>query len=270
MGLYFANHSPIESTRSSISIATLNTQIGKKLFPKTDKARERLWVKFEDKIIAKDIDVYCFQECNKPPRRLLDKLLPSYHKHHPEESIAVIYSKYPIVNKGHIKIGHYANTCIWADIKLPSGTIRVYNPHLSSNKVSQTTTKLIDQPDLRDDRTWSDIKYVLNNYSVTAKQRVKEVGLIKEHMETSPYPIILAGDLNDTPLSYTYKVLTEELRDAYCIAGSGFGNTYAGSIPMLRIDYTLVDSNFDILNYELVREKFSDHYPIITTLNLSE
>jgi len=270
IGLYFSNNNDSEVSGKTITIASLNTQIGKKLFPKSEEARENLWKKFEDKLIDREIDVYCFQECNKPPRRLFDKFLADYNKYHPENSIAVTYTKHPIINQGHIKIGHIYNTCIWTDIQFPDQIVRVYNPHLSSNKISKKTSKLIGQPDLRDDKTWSDIKFIFNNYGATAKQRVKEVTIIKEHMAQSPYPIILAGDLNDTPLSYTYRLLTENLQDAFVCAGAGIGNTYAGSIPLLRIDYTLVDPKFNILNYEMVKEDFSDHYPIITTINLSE
>ena len=43
-------------------------------------------------------------------------------------------------------------------------------------------------------------------------QRADQVDIIKEDIRLSPYPVIVCGDFNDTPVSYTYKTLSKELR----------------------------------------------------------
>ena len=42
-----------------------------------------------------------------------------------------------------------------------------------------------------------------NSYKI----RSKEVKIIQKHMALSPYPNIVVGDFNDTPLSYAYNTI---------------------------------------------------------------
>jgi endonuclease/exonuclease/phosphatase family metal-dependent hydrolase len=44
------------------------------------------------------------------------------------------------------------------------------------------------------------------------------------------------------------------------------GFTYRGNYPPNRIDYILYDNGLVSTNFEIVRVKFSDHYPIIAYL----
>ena len=45
-------------------------------------------------------------------------------------------------------------------------------------------------------------------------KRASQVEIIQEYVRRSPYPVILCGDFNDTPVSYTMGTLTNELKDA--------------------------------------------------------
>jgi endonuclease/exonuclease/phosphatase family metal-dependent hydrolase len=81
-------------------------------------------------------------------------------------------------------------------------------------------------------------------------------------MSQSPYPVIAAGDFNDTPLSYTYSILSNKMRDVFYERGKGIGTTYSGKIPFLRIDYILTDLCFTPLKFSIIKKKYSDHYPI--------
>ena len=70
-------------------------------------------------------------------------------------------------------------------------------------------------------------------------KRAIEVDVIKEHMNKSPFPIIICGDFNDTPNSYAYKKISHGLKDSFLEQGIGIGSTFLGKIPFLRIDYIL-------------------------------
>jgi endonuclease/exonuclease/phosphatase family metal-dependent hydrolase len=89
-------------------------------------------------------------------------------------------------------------------------------------------------------------------------------------IEQSPYPVIICGDFNDTPSSYTYHQLSEGLIDAFKESGNGIGHTYGGALPSFRIDYILHDERFKSTRFNTIRSKFSDHYPITTSLKLQE
>jgi len=256
--------------KKELTIASFNVQIGGKIFNRSPKKTKQNKQILERELIDKDIDIYILQEVNKRPKEMFTEYLPDYNKFYEKGKIQAFFSKHPILEIGEIEIGTVYNTCYWADIKLPGETIRIYNFHLSSNNVTKKVGKLIKQPDLSKDNTWSDINGVFKNYALASAIRVKEVRMIKEHIANSPYPVILSGDMNDTPLSYSYRIMRKNLQDAFVTAGSGIGATYAGGVPFLRIDYTFVDPKFEIISHEIIKEDFSDHYPIITTINLSE
>jgi endonuclease/exonuclease/phosphatase family metal-dependent hydrolase len=83
-------------------------------------------------------------------------------------------------------------------------------------------------------------------------------------MDTCPFPVIVLGDFNDTPQSYTYAVIRgEDLHDSFVQRGSGIGTTYAGSIPGLRIDFVMTGSRFTIIRHEVLKLPYSDHYPVV-------
>ena len=64
--------------------------------------------------------------------------------------------------------------------------------------------------------------------------------------ETIPYPIIVCGDFNDTPVSYTYNKIKGNLMDSFTISGVGIGDSYV-KIPMFRIDYIMYDKNSTVI-----------------------
>ena len=81
--------------------------------------------------------------------------------------------------------------------------------------------------------------------------------------------MLICGDLNDTPSSYTYQVLSRGMKDSFKKAGNGLiGNTFRGNLPSFRIDYILFDKKFEAYNYEKINISLSDHYPISVFINI--
>ncbi|MFK7903827.1 MAG: endonuclease/exonuclease/phosphatase, partial [Chitinophagales bacterium] len=66
----------------------------------------------------------------------------------------------------------------------------------------------------------------------------------------------------DTPTSFTYQTISNKLQDAFLESGLGLGGTYAGPLPSFRIDYVLLDPSFEVRSTEVIRKKYSDHYPV--------
>ena len=93
------------------------------------------------------------------------------------------------------------------------------------------------------------------------QKRAEEAGVIKEHIIQSPYPLIVCGDFNDTPLSYSYHAIKGKLTDAFSRSGKGIGNSFV-KIPTLRIDYILHDNEFKSTNYQRHNQVLSDHYAV--------
>jgi len=97
--------------------------------------------------------------------------------------------------------------------------------------------------------------------------RAEQVEMVAQHIEKSPYPVVLAGDFNDIPASWSYHQLTQHLNDAFK-SGKGYGQTYIGSIPGFRIDYIMHSDEFSPYNFTTGDVEYSDHYPIWVWLNL--
>jgi endonuclease/exonuclease/phosphatase family metal-dependent hydrolase len=97
-------------------------------------------------------------------------------------------------------------------------------------------------------------------------KRSRQVDLIAAHIRQCPYPVVVCGDFNDTPISYTYQQMRGKLLDAFMEAGAGPGNTYQGKIPSFRIDYILHSFDFKAVEFETIRINYSDHYPILAKL----
>jgi len=79
---------------------------------------------------------------------------------------------------------------------------------------------------------------------------------------------LLAGDFNDTPSSFVHAEVSELLEDSFTKKGSGLGITYAGKLPLLRIDYIFGSKEFEVLEFETHSILRSDHYPITANLFL--
>ena len=75
--------------------------------------------------------------------------------------------------------------------------------------------------------------------------------------------VIVCGDFNDIPLSYTHQKFNDELKDAFTEAGNGIGITYNQHRLYFRIDHILVSQDIKVYECE-VDDTFnaSDHYPI--------
>lgn len=181
-----------------------------------------------------------------------------------------IYTSLPMLDKGSINFNRSSNAAVWADIRVNEETIRVYNVHLQSNAVSAQAESLIDRPDPRRKGTWIKAKNVLAKVKGATSRRVSQARLVAQHMMHSPHPVILCGDFNDTPQSYTYNVLSQGLKSAFKEKGLGLGITYAGAIPGLHIDHILVDDLFVIESHNIANVNHSDHYPVSTEISFSE
>lgn len=176
------------------------------------------------------------------------------------------FSTYPIVNRGSI-IFEEGNTnfAIYTDIKVNEDTIRVYNAHLQSNHFKEEDTKFLEEPDsLTKSEAVVRSESILKRLRKASIKRGKQADEIATHINHSPYPVILCGDFNDPPYSYTYNTLRKNLCDAFVENGKGFGVTYSGAVPFFRIDYTLHDKRLQCNSYKKINSKLSDHYPIVT------
>ena len=76
--------------------------------------------------------------------------------------------------------------------------------------------------------------------------------------------IIMCGDFNDTPISYTYQQLAKRLDCAFRKTGRGVGFTYGHSGIFVRIDHIFCSKDWRCLKcYVDDGIEASDHYPVV-------
>ncbi len=209
----------------------------------------------------------CFQEVLQLPTGILEEKGFQYFYKLPYTGTA-IFSKTPFLAKGGERFDRTSNAYVWVDVKVGDQIVRIFNIHLQSNRVSGVTDKVIQEGDLQEKETWRNIGTVIKKVKDATKSRSQQAKVLAQKIAESPHPVIICGDFNDTPQSYTYRIVGAGLKDTFKEKGNGFGTTYAGLIPALRIDYVFVDPQIKVLENSIPRVSFSDHYPVISRLEL--
>lgn len=98
-------------------------------------------------------------------------------------------------------------------------------------------------------------------------QRAEQVQIIRGEIDRSPHPVIVCGDFNDVPASYTYRHLSEGLNDAFLSTSLlRTGHTFVMRCLGVRIDYILHSPIFTTNDFRVDQVNYSDHYPVMTTL----
>jgi len=175
------------------------------------------------------------------------------------------FSKHPIIRKGKIVFDNSVNSCIYSDILFQEDTIRVYNVHLQSISLKKGYYGSVDNVLRMNSDELNDAHRRLKKAFILRAEQTKKVA---QHMENSPYPVILCGDFNDTPVSHTYQKLLGDKKDSFRESGNGIGNTYRGKFPSYRIDYIFHSKSFSSSNYKTGKISLSDHYPVFCDLYL--
>jgi endonuclease/exonuclease/phosphatase family metal-dependent hydrolase len=179
----------------------------------------------------------------------------------------VIFSIYPILNKGILLFGNTSNLSIYADILVNKDTFRIYNNHLQSIHFIKRNYDFMDTLKFKyTNRQVGEIRDISVRLRDAFIKRAMQVDMIGDHIKNCPYPVILCGDFNDTPVSYTYQRLSRNLDDAFIESGKGFGNTYKGIFPSFRIDYILYSRKFRCSGFATLKRNFSDHFPLVARL----
>lgn len=229
-------------------------------------------------ILDTDADVVCLQEfsVSENSNQFQERDFQHYFKKYPythikykinkwnmHQGVATL-SKYPIINRQDVDYDAKVNLSIYTDILVGKDTIRVVNNHMESNRITlrdmQETSHLTQ--DFDSDKLTDITKVFSEKISVASKVRGAQAVKIYEIIKNTPYKLIVCGDFNDVPSSYTYSKVKGKLHDSFCENETGLGWTFNRSFFRFRIDYILYDNSFVSNHYKRGDLKASDHYPV--------
>ncbi len=274
---HFLTGSPnADQKQNNYKILTYNVQGFTNINFGSSKAQRK--IKIVDFVNEQNPDVLCMQEY------LLKQALPvqypneiTYEIRLPEKVFSYystsiygsvyclkIASKYPVIDHGSIYSPQSESFAMYADIQFPEGVIRVYNLHLESVKLLKEKKLLRPGQDSGFLSNFiTNIKGVYRKLRKSYPMRAAQVKRVRESVLSSPYPVVIAGDFNDTPASYAYGTLSEGFQDAAVCKGQGMSGTFAESPFPIRIDHILFDKRLSVESYSSFRKPYSDHYPVM-------
>jgi endonuclease/exonuclease/phosphatase family metal-dependent hydrolase len=203
-------------------------------------------------------DVVFVQEYYKP-NKIDFSAFPYKYVHFKSEKAKLghaFFSKYPLVNTGAFDFEETYNNTLYADVVKGTDTIRIYNVHLQSLGIIPRVSFLQD----------SDNEKLRKRVSKAFEKQQGQVEAILEHKQKTKHPVIICGDFNNTPFSYSYRKLKDGMQDAFRERGNGLGTTFKFEKFPMRIDYIFASEGLDVISFESMEKTFSDHYPVRATV----
>lgn len=229
---------------------------------------------FADIMNKEEVDVACFQEYRGNGDFTGKDLYDTYSKtfpysYIPEEKSQAIYSRYPIKQSQIIEFPNTNNSAIWVDLDINGMTIRVINVHMQTTSFDRMRSKAAQARGARDEEREEEIylEYT-DNLKENMIRRTEQAKLISSLVSATEYPVILCGDFNDTPGTFTYETLKRNLKDGFITAGEGYAATYRGFYNLLRIDYLFHSPLLEGIKYRVMPYDMSDHNPVYLEVGL--
>lgn len=224
-------------------------------------------------------DIICLQDARLRVRSVFDlrntvKDLSSVEHYQYASSASTLglitMTRFRIIMMKEVRFENTGNMAIYTDVVNGSDTIRIFNIHLQSYKIDPEKYSVIGSPGIDSEKDLKEIREMGGKLKRAFQKRAVQVREIRRLIDESPYPVIVCGDFNDTPVSYSYQKIRGDLKDAFVCSGSGFGGTYIGKLPSFRIDNIFHSDDFESFNFRTNNFKMSDHLPVSCTLVLKK
>jgi endonuclease/exonuclease/phosphatase family metal-dependent hydrolase len=240
-----------------------------------------------------DPDVLCLQEfytSKRPNGRTMDKIRAmgypymafARQRHFRELTIEegnIIFSKYPILRwhgfEEARRLSQGWDEPVFAEIQTGEDTLRVGTFHMESYGFVQRDYEDLAKIRYQQDEDLRASRHIFGKMRYAFQQRGRQADLISGQVTNSSLPVILCGDLNDVPASYSYRIVKGELNDAFLEKGSGLGKTFVSGrsrvltwLPTLRIDYIFSDDRLGVRQITRTTGGLSDHRGLIADIEL--
>lgn len=254
----------------AVKILTFNTRaFGEKTSHTKEKPNEILAY-----LQQSDADIICLQEYiwgNKLKKKDIDYAMKKYpYKHYYSLAGGLnglgCYSRFPILSAIPIKYKSQRNGSIAYQIKVNEDTLLVVNNHLESFKIgdSEVATYQGVLDSLGNKNHLVGLRKLIGKLAEGTSIRALQADTIARIVSRFPgEKVVVCGDFNDSPISYTHRVLNEHLQDAFVQSGNGFGFSYVQHRMLFRIDHLLIGREMNA--YQCTVDDAitaSDHYPV--------
>ncbi len=162
------------------------------------------------------------------------------------------------------------------DLQVAGMPLRIVNVHLQSiglNRDDKALYKKLTSNELQGRSDVSQVRHtLLSKLAGAFRRRAGEAGQLRTLLnDTIAAPnIILCGDFNDTPGSYSYRTIRgQDMHDAFAECGTWPAFTFNRDRFYFNIDHIFYRGHLRALNYKLDKAGGSDHYPQVVTFAIT-
>jgi endonuclease/exonuclease/phosphatase family metal-dependent hydrolase len=273
---------------SSVRVMTWNVRRWDEFITKKIGAAEHRLPMFE-LIAQKNADILCFQEFYEPAdssksniRYIQHQLgYPYYYfsksyrnRFTKYETGVVIFSKFPILATAQQRISpdsvQQTESLISADVEFRGNRIRIFTTHLQSVLFKSKDFRNVEIIRNAEDSMLEASRSLVKKLKYALGLRGYQADIVRRQLDSCNYPLIICGDFNDVPNSYSYFHIRGKLQDAFIAKCFGIGRSYIQISPTLRIDYIFPSQDFTIVQSMKQVSPYSDHHAMLTDLRLQD
>lgn len=238
-----------------------------------------------DYLVDQQADIVCIQEDNDSWRRtcfkkyedrglLYNDTLELSHNSKCFNCLG-IHSKYPIIRRDRIEYptGSNNGSAAWW-LQVDKDTLIVVNNHFESchlNQKDRRQYRQILKGEMDSDSVRAESQLLMVKLAEANAKRSRQIDAVCDYVNRylGRYPVIVCGDFNDNPISYSRHKMGEVLHDCFVESGRGIGLSYNQKAFSFRIDHIFCSS--DITPYQChidTEMDASDHNPIVCWLKI--
>lgn len=273
-----------EAPEGSIKVLTYNVQGF--INERSKKTKDNPLLNY---IAETDADIVCLQEYmvsktgqSIKTQRDINRVLSQY----PYKSVTPLrsssksltyglacFSKYPIEATNKVVFKSSYNGAAVYTINIDGNKYTVANVHLESNSITNEDKQLYS--DFLQNAEGTNLESVTTNIrnrlGRAYRIRTDQVKKVKQKIDDIDSDgVILCGDFNDTPISYTYAQMKKGLNDSFVASGFGPGISYNESFFWFRIDNIMHSPDIKSYKAKIDRVNYSDHYPLWAIIDLNK
>lgn len=199
-------------------------------------------------ILKENPDIVFLCEFYLKRNKKLDSLLTKeYRRYYKSGTICVFYSKYEMDSIMEVFPSRYKrrhSQTVKTHVFRGKDTLTLIGCHLSSSH-----------------------HHIKKGYL----RRRKQADTLYEHIRNEHYPVIVLGDLNDIPGSYTLnKIMKAGLSNAWWEGGCGYGTTFHDGWLRLRLDHILYPKEkLELQSIKIIDSDLSDHNALVAGFNVN-
>ena len=273
IGGYILDYCPIHFSNNNnnnkladttITVVTFNVS-----YIESDEEKQNELIRF---LNTANADIVCLQELNKSFFKDHKAWLGTTAYHTLQSINVAILSRHPFLSEAlNIDYPTRSNHSIACWIDYQGDSLLLVNNHLESTHLSPAEkddyANAIIEPGRQAIENSS--RMLLGKLSEAAAYRGAQADSICALIDhNASHPVIICGDFNDTPISYTYQKLAHRLTSAYREKGMGPGFSFSQRFFPVRIDHIFHSSNWACQSCCIDKSiSTSDHYPLVARLS---